>query len=166
MAFFSNIRTNPNAENYLNVKIIFKNQKQLEQMFKDMRTDIQNKIVLQGMRKAANIILKQAKINFQAVEKGRSKEAYKTILSSFATEPMKSQFGLKVGIKYYKSRWINFGTADRGYISKGGAFHNTGRIQPSGFFFKAVTERKDQAQQAVSQGIIDSLEKTVQRYSK
>jgi hypothetical protein len=89
---------------------------------------------------------------------------------------MTSQFGLRVGIKNYKMRWIEWGTDDRSYktgVKKSiwkktpnkSTGHFTGKLQPTNFFFDAVNAKKAEAQEKVSQSIVDSLNKTVQRYA-
>lgn len=168
--------TRPNAEDYLNIEII--NDKELQKLFSELIPSVQNKIVLQGMRSAAKVILQQAKSYFKARQKNKSKTGYKEINRSFASEPMRSKFGLKVGVKHYKARWINWGTEDRYYKSSKKSYyrksgsdtnidkHFTGKIQPTNFFFDAVKLTRDRAQSNVSDAIIESLTKTVEKYNK
>lgn len=165
----------PNAEDYIDVQII--NDAQLQRLFTELVPAVQNKIVLQGMRSSAQVILQQAKSNFKARAKGKSINNYKTFNKSFSTEPLRSTFGLKVGIKNYKYRWIEWGTEDR-YYKKGtkrsifrnrkdnSAGHYTGKIVATHFFFDAVNSKKDEAQKKVSDAIVQSLEKTVAKYNK
>jgi hypothetical protein len=166
----------PNAEGYLDLKLI--GDKDLQKLFTELLPAVQNKIVLNGMRSAASIILQQAKSNFKASQKNKSKTGYKDFNKSFTTEPMKSTFGLRVGIKNYKYKWIEFGTDER-YWKKGRKRFfryrksllnsdtdkkSTGKIQPTNFFFNAVKSTKTSAENSVSTAIILSLEKTVKKY--
>jgi len=169
--------TRPNAEDYIDLRII--NDADLQKLFSELLPSVQNKIVLGGMREAAKVILQQAKSNFKSSKKNKSKNNYKDFNKSFATEPLRSTFGLKVGIKNYKYRWVEWGTDDR-YYKKGrkryfryrkdttgtdADGHYTGKVQPTHFFFNAVDTQKETAQNKVSEAIIISLEKTVSKYA-
>jgi len=168
----------PNAEDYLDLKII--NDKELQELFKELIPAVQNRIVLGGMRTAAKVILQQAKSNFKSRKKNKSKTNYKEINRSFTTEPMSSTFGIKVGVKNYKAKWIEWGTEDR-YYKKGkkryfryrqdaaktdADKHYTGKLQPTNFFYDAVKQTRDRAEKSVSEAIIQSLTKTVDKYNK
>lgn len=153
-----------NAEDYIDINIT--NDKELQKLFTELKPAVQNKIVLAGMRSSATIILGQAKSNFKSNQKNKSKTGYKNFNKSFTTEPMSSNFGLRVGIKNYKYKWIEFGTEDRWLSSKTNKKkHFVGKIQPTHFFFDAVTSKKTEALNKVSTAIIDSLEKTVKKYN-
>jgi len=165
----------PNAEDYIDINII--NDKELQKLFLELVPAVQNRIVLQGMRTASKIILQQAKTNFKSSQKNKSLTGYKNFNKSFTTEPMRSTFGLRVGIKNYKYRWIEWGTEDR-YYKKGtkrsvlrkrknnSAGHYTGKIIATNFFFNAVNSRKEQVGKIVSEAIVQSLEKTVAKYNR
>lgn len=174
----------PNVEEYINLEII--NDKQLQKLFTELVPAVQNRIVLNGMREAAKVILQAAKSNFKSSQKNKSKTGYKNLAKSFTTEPMKSTFGLRVGIKNYKLRWIEWGAGkDSGpegegrYYKKGKSRffryrkslikndqnrHFTGKISPTNFFYNAVASTRTQAENNVSAAIIASLEKTVAKY--
>ncbi len=164
----------PNAEDYIDIQII--NDAELQRLFSELVPSVQNRIVLGGMREASKPILQQAKSNFKSKQKNKSTTGYKNFNKSFATEPMRSTFGLKVGIKNFKYRWIEWGTEDR-YYKKGSkrsvwrrrkdnsAGHYTGKVIATNFFFDAVNSRKEEAQKKVSDAIVQSLEKTVSKYN-
>ena len=158
-----------NAENFLNLEII--NDKKLQEMFKDFIPSVQNKIVMNGMKQAANVILTKAKSNFKSTRKNKSKTGYKNLNSSFKSQPMKKTFGLIVGVKNYKYGWIDKGTEDRYYkikniSKKHNVFkHITGKIKPTDFFTKAVKENEPNSYKNISDAIITSLEKTVKKYA-
>lgn len=163
-----------NAEDYIEIKLL--NNTEAEKLFSELITSVQNKIVLQGMRNAAQVILQQAKSNFKSKQKNKSKTGYKYFNRSFTTAPMTSQFGLRVGIKNYKMKWIEWGTDDRSYKSgvKKSIWrkttdksdgHKTGKLQPTNFFFDAVKQKKSEAENKVSQAIVDSLNRTVAKYN-
>jgi len=150
----------PNAADYIEINIT--NNAELQKLFTELQPSVQNKIVLAGMRESAKIILQEAKSRFKTKAKGKSKTGYKYINKSFTTEPMKSTFGLRVGIKNYKMRWIEWGTADRYYKNK----HYTGKLEPTNFFYGAVKAKQEEASKYVSEAIIKSLEKTIKKYNK
>ncbi|MZQ50432.1 MAG: hypothetical protein GT598_15650 [Bacteroidales bacterium] len=165
----------PNAEDYIDIEII--NDAELRKLFTELIPSVQNRIVLSGMRNASKIILQQAKSNFKGRQKNKSLTNYSNFNKSFTTEPMRSTFGLKVGVKNYKYKWIEWGTDDRYYKrgvkrstwrkrkdNSGG--HYTGKIIATNFFFDAVNSRKEQAKKIVSEAIVQSLEKTVAKYNK
>lgn len=175
----------PNAEDYIDLKLI--NDKELQQLFEELIPSVQNKIVLDGMRKSSQLIIGQAKSNFKARKKSTTRTKFeqkqisegkrKETLKSFTTAPMTRSFGLRVGIKNYVSHWVEWGTDDRSYkkgvkrsvwrktTDKSGA-HNTGKVQPTNFFYDAVASKKEEALKNVSDAIIVSLNKTVARYNK
>jgi hypothetical protein len=167
----------PNASDYIDLKVI--NSEDLRKLFTELQPAVQNRIVLTGMRQAANVILKQARSNFKAVQKGKSTTGYKYVNKAFSTEPMKGTFGLKVGVKNYKLRWVQWGTEDRFYkkgrkrffryrkslINKDDTKHFTGRVQPTNFFYGAVEQKAGEAQKMISSAILQSLEKTVKKYN-
>jgi hypothetical protein len=166
----------PNAEDYIDLKII--NDAKLQKLFTELVPATQNKIVLNGMRSAAQEILKQAKTNFKSQQKNKSKTGYKFFNRSFATEPMKGTFGLKVGVKNYKMRWLEWGTDER-FVKKGRKRffryrksllnsdkdkRSTGKITGTHFFFKAVEEKKNVAINNINNAIIESFEKVIKKY--
>ena len=140
------------------------NDKELQKLFSELLPAVQNKVVIQGLKDAAKIINVQARSNYQSSSKGKGKT--NKMNSAFKIEPYKNKdiLGVKVGVKYYKARWIEWGTAQREYRTKKGNTHRTGALQPTNFFYKAVDAKKAEAQNTVSQAIIDSLNKTVQKY--
>jgi hypothetical protein len=164
----------PNAEDNFDLSVL--NTVELQKLFSELQTSVQNRIVLQGMRNAAQIILQQAKSNFKSRQKGKSKTGYKDFNKSFATAPMRSQFGLVVGVKNYKYKWSEWGTAERSYktgVKKSlwkktndGSGHKTGKVVATYFFFDAVRSKSVEAQNAVSNAIVESLERTVKKFEK
>jgi len=166
-----------NAGDHISIEII--NDKELFNLFNDLETKLQNKIVVAGMKTAANIILKKAKENFQSVKKDKSLTNYSKLNSFFKVQPLQNPdlntFGLKLGItkQGYKLRWINWGTNERfykkskkSYFKKSAKEHKTGKIEQTDFFYLAVESSKSEANNKVSQAIIDSLNKTVNKYNK
>jgi hypothetical protein len=77
-------------------------------------------------------------------------------------------------------KWLEFGTEDRYYKAGKKRFfryrksllksdqskHFTGKVQPTHFFFDAVNQKKTEAQTNISNAIIVSLERTVNKYNK
>lgn len=136
-------------------------QEQLD-LFQELVWTEQNKIVNSAFRQVAWIILNQAKSNFNAIKKGKSETSYQYMKNAFATAPYKSKdfWGVKLGVKNYKMRWIEWGTRDRMYGK-----HKTGKLQPTNFFYNAVEMKKDEATSKISEAIQKSLDKTVQKYA-
>lgn len=156
-----------NAAEHINIKII--NNAEMLALFNELQTKIQNKIVLNGMRKAATIINAEAKQNLNSVKKGKSKTNYREFNRAFKIEAIKNAdngFGVKVGVKYYKARWIEWGTRDREYKNKNGKMHRTGSIKATNFFYKAVETKKPDAEKMVSECVMDSMKKIISKYEK
>jgi HK97 gp10 family phage protein len=159
-----------NNVNGLNLTII--NNAEMLDYFNSLKNKMQNRIVLNGMKKAAAIILTEARSNWKTNQKGKSKTGYRDYSSYFKTSPIKQSkngFGLKVGVQgynAYKMRWLNWGTGDRYYMSKNNVKHNTGKVDGSNFFYDAVSARKDEAQQMISKAITESLQKTIAKHAK
>lgn len=145
----------------IDLKII--NQQDALDLFHELVFTEQNKIVNTAFRNVAWIILNQAKSNFNAIKKGKSKTGYKFTRSSFTTAPYRSKegFGIKAGIKNYKMRWIEWGTDERNTKKR-----FTGKLQPTNFFFNAVKQKKEEATNKISDAIMNSLQKTVDKYNK
>lgn len=150
----------------LTIKII--NDKELLQLFNELNNVTQNRIIQSGLKEAAKPILQQAKQNFEIRKKNKSKTNYANINSFFKIESNRLKDGVKIGVKnYYKARWIEWGTAERFYITKKNKVkHNTGKITATHFFYDAVNTRKDEAQRNINNYIIKALNQTISKYSK
>lgn len=150
------------------VKIDIINDKELLKLFNELQTVYQNRVIQQGLRKAAQPILQQAKQNFNTRKKNKSKTGYKDLSKYFKIEGNRDKTGVKIGVKnYYKARWIEWGTVDRYYKTKRNKTeHFTGKIVATHFFYDAVETKKNEAQQQVSKCIIDALNKLVAKYDK
>lgn len=165
------------AQDYNEVDLNVINDEELLQLFRELDPKVQAKIINGGMRKAAQIILQATKQSLNSVKKGKSKTNYKNVNSVFKIAPLKSEnnIGVKVGITKagYKYRWLQWGTNDRSYTIKkkslfkknSGTIHTTGKVAATNFFYSAVEASKEQAQKTVSQAIIDSMNKTVDKYN-
>lgn len=155
----------------IDFKII--NDKQLLQLFSELSETHKKSIVNNGIKKAAKPIIDAAKNNFSARKKNKSKTNYSDVNSSFKIEPIKNKetVGVKVGVKYvdkngrknwYKYRWIEWGTDERFTRMK----DSRGKIQPTHFFYDAVTAHKDEAQKQISDSVTEQIEKTIKKYEK
>jgi len=149
----------PNAEDVITLEII--NDKELFKLFNELQTSVQNRIVINGFKNAAQVIKNEIKSSFISVRKNKSKTGYKN-LKDLKIEPMKSAVGVKVGFtrEGYKYRWIQWGTKER-KTKKG---YNRGIIDETNFFYGAVERSMPQAQNKVSECIVKSLENTVKKY--
>jgi hypothetical protein len=175
------------ANNVNNIDFKLINDKQLYDLFNSLETKLQNRIVLSGMRKAANVIIKEVKSYFQKVKKNKSKTNYANFNKLFKIESIKNPdngFGLKLGITKdgYKYRWINWGTEERSYIkglkrsnqryrkskgsNLGGKEHKTGKLSKTNFFYDAVEAKQQTANNMISDAVVQSLKRTVDRYNK
>lgn len=148
------------------IKLEIVNNKELTDLFAELTSKNQQKVILDAFRISSKLILDEAKSNFQSKKKNTSKTDYKEILKSFKTEPMKSKLGLKVGVKYYKAHWINWGTEDRSYFTKSGVEHKTGKIERTDFFNDAVESKKEEASKMINDNIIISMERMIKKYNK
>lgn len=166
-----------NVEDHIDINII--NDAELQKLFTELIPSVQNKVVFGGMRTAAGIIKNRVLSIFDSVKKNKSKTNYKAAKKELKIENMKSGIGVKVGYtkEGFKYRWIQWGTKDR-YYKKGvkrsiwrkksdqTGGHFTGALEKTDFFYKAVRETSSEAQNKVSQAILESLEKTVRKYEK
>ena len=144
---------------------------QLGELFDSLIPRIQNNIVKAGYRKAGLIILNQAKQNFQS----RFNDAGKMNFNKyFKVQALKSKIGVRVGVggsggnedKAYILRFLEYGTNERQYKTRNSANHFTGKLKSSQFFSDAVEQKSAEAMDEVQKGLIDTMEKTVARYSK
>lgn len=163
--------TNTKANN-VDIKII-NDDKQLE-LFKELSTQIQNRVIQSGLKSAANIIMKEVKSSWNTVKKNKSKNNYQFVKFSIEATKRGDNYGVKIGVKNYKLRWIEWGTKERTYKvkkrglfnEKKGSLHSTGIIKATNFFYGAVDRTKEQAQSNMSNAIMKSLERTVKKYEK
>jgi hypothetical protein len=145
------------------------NSKELFALFDSLNDKLQNRIVLSGMRKGANLILSQAKENLKSKLKGKSKTKNKYFKNSFKIESIKNEkngFGLKVGVKNFKYRWLEWGTKKRFFKSKYRKQHSTGVIQATHFFYDAVEQTKEDSYKLISEGVVESLKRTVDKFNR
>jgi hypothetical protein len=152
------------------VKMI--NLPQMQQMFDDLQTKIQNRVIVQTYTNLANRIIKPVAVsNLQGVYKGKSKNNLSTAKKSWRVEKQNPEKGpgVKAGFKYYKLNWLNSGTAPRQYTSKkkgSGRTHFTGSMKATGFWDKAVEATQDRVQGEFEKYLNDQFEKTVAKYNK
>jgi ribosomal protein L33 len=146
------------------------NDKELLKLFNELIPKVQSKIIAGGFRTASKIILDQAKINFHATKKGKSRTGYAGINSMFKSKPLRApKIGAVVGLSSkegYKYRFENYGTEDRFYMTKNNKKHETGKIKATKFFDNAVEAKQEAANRAISEAIVDSLKKTIIKYDK
>lgn len=166
----------PNAIDTIDIKII--NEPELQKLFLELQTSVQNKIVMAGIKDAAQIIKKEIKPAFLVVKKNKSKTNYSALTKALKIEALKKEFGVKVGftVEGYKYRWLQWGTQPRSYkkgtkrsiwrskSDKSGG-HDTGFIEKTDFFYKAVERTQPQAKNKISDSILKSLENTVKKYN-
>lgn len=163
------------------IKLVFKNAAQTQEYFKELKRSVQDRLILQGMKKAGKIINQQAKSNFQTIKKNKSKTGYKGLNSLFKVEQMKSlkgstEAGVKIGMKNdnasknaYHYRFINYGTQPRDYTKVKRRLikknivknHKTGKMKRELFFTNAVENKKDEAIAIVNENIIAAINKHI-----
>jgi hypothetical protein len=91
---------------------------------------------------------------------------------------MKNKAGMIIGIDNYKYRWLEWGTRLRqtGGKVRNGAFkakinkdkskaksYNRGKVVATHFFFDAVKSQQEQAASILSQGIINSMQRILEK---
>ncbi len=164
----------------MNIDFKVENSEQLEELFKQLNLFEQNSLVKQALNEAATPILDQAKSNFLSRLKG---ETYNTSAfnKSFVSSQMKNKAGMIIGIDNYKYRWVEWGTKLRktGGRTRGNTFkpkkdklgnasssHSTGIAPASHFFFDAVKSRQNESAEALTKGIIASMEQILNNKQK
>jgi hypothetical protein len=152
------------------VKFELFNDKALMALFDELQPKIQDNIIIGGLKNAGKVINDEAKQNFQAIKKNKSKTGYQDLNSMFKVVKMRApKIGVRVGMSAregYKYRFMNFGTEERYYMTKNGVEHRTGAIPKREFFTRAVESKKQEAEDNVQNAIKESMEKTVKRYNK
>lgn len=146
------------------VKIEVIDKDNLVKYLDNLNNITERKVILQALRKGGNAINREAKSLFQSMKKNKSKTGYAGFNSMFKVQPMRGKdfIAVKVGLtgpNAYKYRWLNWGTNERSYITKNKKEHFTGRIQPSNFFYNAVTSKTQESQRIISDAIIVALQK-------
>ncbi len=149
---------------------------------KGLEPALKSEIVVKAMREAGELINSEAKTRLFATKKGYSKSAYSYYTRAFKVENLKARNatelgGVKVGISKegYKLRWLQFGTKERSYYNTSssrvsstrlGSKHNTGKILGSNFFYGAVKGKQRDAYELISNAILKSLQKNLEKNSK
>lgn len=160
------------------------NSQDLKKLFDELQSSVQIQVLNAAFRKAGKPILEQAKANFMAIKKGKSKDGYSTFDKAFKMTALKKDIGMIIGLKHqegYKYRFIEYGTAERqykvkksssnkegkaGFYKSAAGMHSTGVIKPSQFFENAVAQKGNESQELLSAEIVLSLERCVKRYEK
>ncbi len=153
------------ATGEVNIKVIDENN--FIKYVENLNNITERKVIISALRKAGNAINKEAKSLFQSRKKNKSKTGYTGFNSMFKVQPMrgKDYIAVKVGLTgpdAYKYRWIEWGTNERTYITRNKKEHTTGRIQPTHFFYDAVTSKTEESKRTINQSIIDALKKLQQ----
>ena len=155
---------------YDEIGLTFINDQETLKLFNELVANVQGKIILEGLKKAAKPILETAKTTFQRYKKNQSKTNYADLKKSArikSRRKRKDELGVIVGFtrEGYKYRWINWGTDDRFYTTKKNKKEKyVGKLEKTNFFFDAVDQSRPQAEAAVSQEIKTSLERTMKKY--
>lgn len=142
------------------------NDKDLMALFNELTPKVQDRIVNTGLKNAARVILNEAKKQFRATQKNKSRTNYKGFTSFFQIKNLRSKEGVILGVKNYKYRFINFGTNPRQYKAKSGVIHSTGDIEKTSFFTTAVESKKEDAIKLVQDSMKTAMEKTIIQYNK
>lgn len=159
--------SNYDYSGHVDLEII--NDKELLALFQELQTGIQSRIVINGLKRAGNVILQQAKSNWKSTKKNKSKTDYSAY--QFRSEEIKKSnknVGVKVGIpksyNSFKIKFIEAGTKERSY-TKNGKQHNTGSLKATHFWRNAVESKQEQAEGLISESITKSLNQAMKRYS-
>jgi len=170
------------ANNIPDIDLKLINNPELLKLFNELNDKLKNQIVLGGMRKAANLIVKEIKTNFQSVKKNKSKTNYKNFNKLFKIESIKDEkngFGLKLGItkEGYKYKWLQWGTEQRSYKKNSKKSvknlfkksvkneHLTGAITATNFFYSAVERSMDKANNMISSAVMQNFDRIIRKYN-
>ena len=128
----------------------------------------QNKVLMGGLRKAGKIINDQAKQNFKETQKNQSKTNYKGFASMFKVKKKKDKMSVIVGVQDYKKGYIyrfldNNSGEIREYKTRAG---NAGILPATHYFEKAVEAKQGEAQAAIEENVVLSMQKTVAKWNK
>jgi hypothetical protein len=144
-------------------RVTITNIDKLNQLFNDLKIN-NDKLFLNAFKKEGRKILADAKTNFRATQKNKSKTNYANFNSYFKISNLRDKSGIKLGVKYYKYRWIDSGTLPRFFYSKKKKnLHKTGSIKATHFYQNAFKKNEAEIESNISKFFIDSFEKTVQK---
>lgn len=158
---------------FVNLDII--NDKELFKLFGELTVINQNKIIYNGIKKSAKIIINAVSDSFESIKKNKSKTGYRNFKQSLKIEDYKTKkindVGVKVGLKgneAYKFKWLEKGTKERQKNVRGrkNKPKSVGRIERSDFFYKSVLSSKDAAQSNIIQSVSESMSKVISKYEK
>jgi hypothetical protein len=149
-----------------NIGFVLMGDVELGELFNSLIPRVQDNIVKAGYKKGGKLILDQALSNFKQRFNDAGKMNFKQY---FKNLPLKSKVGEKIGAtgdKAYILRFLEYGTNERQYKTRNSGNHFTGKLKSSQFFSDAVEAKGAEAMNEVQKGIIESMEKTVAKYSK
>jgi len=172
-----------------NTNFKLSNYSDLVAMLNGLKPALQTKIIYDGLNEAGKVINSQAKQNLNATKLGKSLTNYSAYSSAFRIENLKARSneelgGVKIGIakstkslKTFNLRWIQWGTKKREYLYKneqintpgfkekhGGYYHSTGLVKGTNFFYGAVKSKQKDAYNIISEAILESLEKNIDKF--
>jgi hypothetical protein len=139
-----------------------------------------SKVVKEGLNVAGNVINKQAELNLRATKLSKSKTGYSYYANAFQLQALKARNttelgGVKIGVskKAWKLRFIQWGTKERSYFitakkgdknyDKRGTTRKTGFIKKTNFFYGAVKAKEKEAYSIISDAIMKSLQKNLNK---
>ena len=142
------------------------NNSEMNKLFTELTSSWQKKTVINAMRMSSKPIVDEVKRNFNSIKKNKSKTNYKDFIKHLKVSPMKSKIGLLIGFKYYKARWIEYGTKERSYKTKKGNIKKTGKMIATNFFEKSVENTRESVFKSFETNVIYQMEKLVKKFNK
>lgn len=141
--------------------------------FNELTGEAQKRVLRQGLRKSANIILKEAKSKLSA---GKKKTGKRRIEKAFRMDDITNARGegvegVNVGNTSYLSLWLERGTKERKTKSgrrfiKQSVPRVTGKVSPLHFLEEATEEKGEEAVAAIADNVNVALEKITKRQFK
>lgn len=132
---------------------------ELVSMFEDLSIQLQNRILQSSFKEAAKIIISEAQGNLG----GR----YSHVSNSFTTTMKRDIQTLNVGASKKKGGYLahiaNSGTKERGYTTKLGNYHKTGKITPNYFWDNALVASETQVEEVIYKEVKDQFDKMISK---
>ena len=128
-------------------------------LFNEMDGSLQNKILRKSFKKAAKIIIDEAKGNLG----GRYTNVSKSLTASYKADIQTMNVGASKKKGGYMAHWADSGTKERSYETKNGILHQTGRVTGTGFWTNAIRSSEGNVVETIYKDIKNEFDKILQK---
>lgn len=141
--------------------------KELDEIFSTLMSNERRNVMVSAFRQIAKPIIKDSRTNITGAIAGGS-----GLRKSIGVRPVRREVAIKVGARSFGGHRgqlgyiFDQGTKERGYYTKNGVYHRTGKIEPTRFFSDAVEGNDVQIKSNAQEQLVLSFNKWISRRAK